>query len=43
MNEPPIIQAEAETSPKAGLGRIGLFFSLAPLVALAVMWLCNPG
>jgi hypothetical protein len=43
MNEPPIILAEAEMSPKAGLGPIGLILSVAPLVALAAMWLCNPG
>ena len=43
MEPPPIIQAEPVTAPKAGLGRIGLFFSLVPLAALAVMWLAKPG
>ena len=43
MDEPPIIQAEPAGESKAGLGRIGLYFSLAPLVALAVMILAKPG
>ena len=43
MEQPPIIQAEPATERKAALGRIGLYVSLAPLVALAVMMLCHPG
>jgi hypothetical protein len=43
MEEPPIIQAEPLPDRKVGLGKIGLFFSLAPLVALAVMMLAKPG
>ena len=43
MEQPPIIQAEPALDQKAGLGRIGLGFSLAPLVALAAMLLFHPG
>ena len=43
MEQPPIIQAEPEPSQKAVLGRIGLYVSLAPLVALGVMLLFRPG
>jgi hypothetical protein len=43
MEEPPIIQAEPARDRKAGLGRIGLCFSLAPLAALAAMMLFRPG
>ena len=43
MEEPPIIQAEPVMDRKAALGRIGLYFSLAPLAALAAMMLFHPG
>jgi hypothetical protein len=43
MAEPPIIQAEPLPVHKVGFGRIGLCISLAPLVALAAMLLCQPG
>jgi hypothetical protein len=43
MDEPPIIQAEPATGGKFGLGRIGLFFSLASVGALVLMWLAKPG
>jgi hypothetical protein len=43
MEEPPVIPAEPLADRKAGLGRIGLYISLAPLAALATMWLCKPG
>jgi hypothetical protein len=43
MEQPPIIQTEPATSPKAGLGRLGLYFSLAALAALMVIRLAKPG
>ncbi len=43
MEEPPIIQAEPAAEQKPGLGRIGLWFSLASLGALVVTWLAKPG
>ena len=43
MEEPPVIQAEPLADRKAGGGRIGLYISLAPLAALAVMMLFRPG
>lgn len=43
MEQPPIIQAEPVTEGRAPLGRIGLYISLAPLAALAAMWLSKPG
>jgi len=44
MEQPPIIQAEPVTEGRAALGRIGLYISLAPLVAMAAMlWLPKPG
>jgi hypothetical protein len=43
MEEPPIIQAEPATGRKAGLGRLGLYFSLASLAALFMVWLAKPG
>jgi hypothetical protein len=43
MEQPPIIQAEPAAERKAALGRIGLYISLAPLVALAAMLLFRPG
>ena len=43
MEQPPVIQAEPLPEHKIGLGRIGLCISLAPLVALAAMLLCQPG
>jgi hypothetical protein len=43
MEQPPIIQAEPVMARKAGLGRIGLCFSLAALGALAAMMLFRPG
>ena len=43
MEQPPIIQAEPAEERKAALGRIGLCFSLAPLVALAAILLMRPG
>ena len=43
MEQPPILQAEPEPSQKAALGRIGLYLSLAPLLALGVMLLFHPG
>jgi hypothetical protein len=43
MEQPPIIQAEPAADRKAGLGRIGLGFSLAGLGAFAAMMLFRPG
>ncbi len=43
MEPPPIIQAEPATERKAGVGRIGLYISIAPLVALAAMLIFKPG
>jgi hypothetical protein len=43
MEQPPIIQAGPVMARKAGLGRIGLCFSLAALGALAAMLLFHPG
>jgi hypothetical protein len=43
MEQPPIIQAEPAADRKAALGRIGLFFSLAPLAAFAAILLMRPG
>jgi hypothetical protein len=43
MEPPPVIQLEPATDRKAGLGRIGLYVSLAPLTALAAMMLFRPG
>jgi hypothetical protein len=43
MEEPPIIQAEPAADHKAALGRIGLYFSLAPLAAFAAILLMRPG
>jgi hypothetical protein len=43
MEQPPVIQAEPVADRKAGVGRIGLCFSLAPLAALAAMMLFKPG
>jgi hypothetical protein len=42
MEQPPIIQMEPPTGGKAGLGRIGLYFSLAALGALGLLYLANP-
>jgi len=43
MEEPSIIQAEPVIAHKAGLGRIGLCFSLAAVGAFAAMMLFRPG
>ncbi len=43
MEQPPIIQTEPTRGPKAGLGRLGLYFSLAALAALFMVWLAKPG
>jgi hypothetical protein len=43
MEQPPIIQAEPAAERKAGVGRIGLYFSLAPLAAYAAILLFRPG
>ena len=43
MEQPPVIQAEPLPDHKTGLGRIGLYISLAPPVALAAMLLLHPG
>ena len=43
MKQPPIIQAKPAAERKAGVGRIGLYISLAPLAALAAMLLFHPG
>jgi hypothetical protein len=43
MEQPPIIQAEPALESKVGLGRIGMYVSLAPLVALAALMLGKPG
>ena len=43
MEQPPIIQAEPAVDRKAGVGRIGLYISLAPVAALAALRLFNPG
>ncbi len=43
MEQPPIIRSEPAETQKFGLGRIGLFCSLAALGALAVLFLFRPG
>ena len=43
MKEPPIIQAEPAPGSETGLGRLGLYFSLASLAALMMLWLAKPG
>ena len=43
MEQPPILQAEPVADRKPGLGRIGLYLSLAPLVAITAMMLFHPG
>jgi hypothetical protein len=43
MEQPPIIQTMPAIERKAGVGRIGLYISLAPLTALAAMMLFHPG
>jgi hypothetical protein len=43
MEEPPIIHAEPTTGRNTGLGRLGLYFSLASLAALTMLWLAKPG
>jgi hypothetical protein len=43
MEQPPILQAGPAPEQKGMLGRIGLYFSLAPLVAMAALMLCKPG
>ena len=43
MEEPPIIQAPPTPGRETGLGRLGLYFSLASLAALAAMLLLHPG
>ena len=43
MTEPPVIQAEPVAERKAALGRLGLYFSLASLAALAAILLARPG
>ena len=43
MEEPPIIQAEPAPSRETGLGQLGLYFSLASLAALFMVWLAKPG
>jgi hypothetical protein len=43
MEQPPLIPAEPLAANKIGLGRIGLFISMAPLVALGAMLLAKPG
>ena len=43
MEEPPIIQTEPTAGRKAGLGRIGLYCTLASLASLMMVWLAKPG
>ena len=43
MEQPPLIPAEPAADRKPPVGRIGLYLSLAPLAALAVLQLFNPG
>ena len=43
MDQPPVLQVEPVPEPKARLGRIGLYVSLAPLAMLAVLMLAKPG
>jgi hypothetical protein len=43
MDEPPILQSESAPPQGAELGRVGLYVSLAPVVALAAMLLAKPG
>jgi hypothetical protein len=43
MDQPPILQAEPAPGQKVGLGRLGLYVSLAPWVALAVLVWGKPG
>jgi len=43
MEEPPKIHAEPAPGRETGLGRLGLYFSLASLAALLMMWLAKPG
>jgi len=37
------MQAEPVSDRKVGVGRIGLYISIAPLVALAAMLIFRPG
>ena len=37
------IQAEPAPGRETGLGRLGLYFSLASLAALMMLWLAKPG
>jgi hypothetical protein len=43
MEQPPVIQLEPAADRKAGLGRIGLYISLAPLAAYAAIMVFRPG
>jgi hypothetical protein len=43
MEQPPVIQAEPAAERKANLGRIGLYFAIAPLAAFAAIVLMRPG
>jgi hypothetical protein len=43
MEQPPLIQAESSPQQKVGLGRVGLYVSLAAIGALAVLMLAKPG
>ena len=42
MEQPPIIKAEPAAGAQAGLGRLGLYLSLAALGALGLLFLANP-
>jgi hypothetical protein len=41
MEQPPIIQAKPATDRRAVVGRIGLYFSLAALGTLGLLYLAN--
>ena len=43
MEQPPIIQTEPAGSPKAAVGRLGLYFSVAAMAMLLMLWLVKPG
>ena len=43
MEQPPVIEAQPVTERKAALGRLGLYFSLAPIAAYAAILVFRPG
>ena len=43
MEQPPVMQTEPSEQRKAGLGRIGLYLSLAALLAIGALMMGKPG